>query len=142
MAEYIEYRTSVRDHYKITRLAKLLDCHYAEALGNISLIWTWAAHHENTNGCLKKLNQEEIIAIAKYEGKKKPEEFIKALVDTALIDPDMTIHDWGEYGISALIDARERKRKSRIKKSQPRREEVNSEGQRRLSDLTRKVLHG
>lgn len=115
MAEYIEYHIALINHHKVARLAKMLDCHYAEALGAVSLLWVWATTQNREDGYLDRFTPDEIVAGCRYEGAKDSTLFVKALQDSKLLDPDMKIHDWEKHGTRILRESRERARKHREK---------------------------
>ena len=109
---WIEFHEQLRDHYKVHRFAKLLKVPYAQALGHLACLWTWAAGTAR-DGHLKRFTDDEIAYAARWEGQSNG--FVTHLVEAELLDKDHSIHDWNQYGIKALESARKRQAKWRLK---------------------------
>ena len=97
---WIEFNLKLRDHWKINRLKDILQVRYAEALGLVSCLWTWAGEYAE-NGSLRPFTSQEIEDAMRWEGEKG--RALKAFYDCKLLDKDKQVHDWKKHGIRLLL---------------------------------------
>ena len=112
MASWIEFHTSLRDHWKIDRLKDALNIPYAHALGLIGCVWTWAATQAQ-NGDLSRFTDAEISRAARWEGRW--DGFKNVLKSCGLLDDKEKINDWHKHGIRILKSSRKRQEEHRKK---------------------------
>ena len=117
MALWIEFHVALRDHYKVTRLAKLLGIKYTEALGTLGCLWTWASVNRR-EGDLTKIEPDEIAHACRWDG--EPDKLIKALQRAEFLD-ELKIHDWNDHGLRLLNNARDRMKEYRDTKRKAKR---------------------
>lgn len=100
---WIESHQALRDHPKVARLCRLLDCSRREAVGMLHLLWWWALDHAE-DGDVSDYDALDLALAADWEG--DPEVFVKALLtcgpgrrDGFLEDDGdrLVLHDWWEY---------------------------------------------
>lgn len=103
---WIELHQSLRTNPKVTRLATKLGIDRNAATGLLVNLWLWAIDHAE-NGQLRRYTDEELAEAVFWRG--NPNELRCAMRDAGWEDSDETIHDWEEYGIRLLIQARRRK---------------------------------
>lgn len=109
---WIEFHLALRDHWKIDRLAFLLECDYATALGYMACLWCWTASNAPT-GNLKQFSDKELCKAAKIPLEKAIKDTLKQV---RLLDKNDRIHDWGKHGIRLLESTRSRVKKCRLQK--------------------------
>lgn len=107
---WIEFHTELRDHWKINRLKDSLGIKYAEALGLMGCLWTWAAI-QSPKGNLSGFTDAEIASASRYDGDAKM--FKNSLKTAKLLDASGRLHDWHKHGIRLLNNARNRVKKHR-----------------------------
>ena len=112
---WIELHQTLRDHPKVIRLAEKLAVHPAEATGLLVNLWLWAVAYAE-DGQLRRYTDAEIAQASRWFGQSG--DLRCALRETGWEDSDGTIHDWEEYGIRFLLQAR--KRKARFLKKKQR----------------------
>ena len=103
---WIEYHLTLREFWKVQRLADLLQIPYAHALGLVSCLWVWTAANQG-DGNLARFNDQEIARAARWEGTVNG--FRGYLVQSELLDKDGKLHQWDRYGTRVLTQARMRK---------------------------------
>lgn len=106
---WIKSHQELRNHPKTCRLARFCGIPTAQAIGHLHILW-WSALDYAADGDLSTLDDEEIAALAGWDGNAT--EFVKALCKAGFIDESdggYAIHDWGEYA-GKLVDDREKKR--------------------------------
>ena len=103
---WIELHQSLRDHPKVIRLAEKLAVHPAEATGLLVNLWLWAVAYAE-DGQLRRYTDAEIAQASRWFGQSG--DLRCALRETGWEDSDGTIHDWEQYGIRFLLQARRRK---------------------------------
>lgn len=111
---WIEFHETLRDHYKVGRLADTLEIPYPHALGLIACLWTWAVGNAR-DGDLSKFTEQEIGRACRFDG--PAEKAVGALKSAGLLEGDMTLHDWKAHGTRLLDEARLRVQRSRFKDS-------------------------
>src|SRR3990167_1356489 len=117
---WIELHQSLRTNPKVTRLAAKLGVTRAHATGLLANLWLWAVDHA-WDGQLRKYSDLEIAEAAWWNvGPGRDEaSFRLALRETGWEDSDGTLHDWKEYGVRLIDQARHRKRKWRKHQGKP-----------------------
>jgi hypothetical protein len=106
---WIEYHTALRDHWKVDRLATLLNKEYVYALGAISCLWLWVAEYAQ-NGDISRFSDVEIRKFCRCNDQN----FSKnALKECGLLNEDDRINDWNKYGIRVLKSSRKRQKEYR-----------------------------
>ena len=118
---WIEYHTTLRDFWKIKRLARLLHIPYAYALGLVSCLWTWAAENK-PDGNLSKFQDAEIAEAATWEGPVNG--FVGYLTTCELLDPDGRLHDWNQHGLRIILESRRRQQAYRDRQALPLRKSL------------------
>ena len=108
---WIEYHQELRDHLKVSRLASSLTIPYTQALGLISCLWLWAATNA-PDGDLSQVSNSELLHACRGENMEGLT-LKKRLVESGLVDKNMVIHKWSEYGIKHLVASRLRQKKFR-----------------------------
>src|SRR3990167_3447887 len=103
---WIELHQTLRDPPKVIRLAEKLAVHPAEATGLLVNLWLWAVAYAE-DGQLRRYTDAEIAQASRWFG--QPGDLRCALRETGWEDSDGTIHDWEQYGIRFLLQARRRK---------------------------------
>ena len=106
---WIKSYQELRHHPKASRLSRFCGIPLAQAIGHLHIFW-WSALDYAQDGDLSALDDEEIAALAGWDGDAVA--FVEALNKAGFIDKaggGYAIHDWGEYA-GRLIDDRERKR--------------------------------
>lgn len=119
---WIESHQALRDHPKVARLCRLLDCSRVEAVGMLHLLWWWALDHAE-DGDVSDYDALDLALAADWEG--DPEVFVKGLLtcgpgrrDGFLADEGdrLVLHDWWEYAgklVARRRQDRERKATAR-----------------------------
>ena len=124
---WIELHQSLRTNPKVTRLAIKLGIDRNASTGLLVNLWLWAIDHAE-DGQLRRYTDEEVAEAVFWRG--NPNELRCAMRDAGWEDSDGTIHDWEEYGIRLLTQARLRKfrwlkKKRGLKRTfQPRSEHI------------------
>ena len=106
---WIEFHIALRDHWKIDRLAFLLECDYAAALGHLACLWCWTATNA-PNGTLKNFSDKELCKAARLPLEKCLKDVLKQV---KLMDANDRIHDWGKHGLKYLVAKRYRQKEYR-----------------------------
>jgi hypothetical protein len=106
---WIEYHTALRDHWKIKRLATILEVDYLYALGAVSCLWLWVAEY-SPNGDIKRFSDAEIRDAARCNLLKFS---FEALKKCELINEKGKINDWNKHGLKLLVSTRKRVREYR-----------------------------
>lgn len=112
MIPWIQVYSNLIKHPKTTNLADELSLTSkdaspnAVAAGMLVSLWLWAAQNA-TDGDLGGCSDRAIAEAAEY--KKKPADFVAALIKTKWLDKDRKLHDWDEYA-TLLHDLDERQR--------------------------------
>lgn len=131
---WIESHQALRDHPKVARLCRLLDCSRKEAIGSLHLLWWWALDNAE-DGDVSDYDSLDLALAADWEG--DPEQFVKALLacgpgsrDGFLADDGdrLVLHDWWEYAGKLVA----RRRLDRERKAKQRT--AAEQGVRRKSD--------
>ena len=113
---WISIHQQIRDHRKTRNLFRTLGINRAEAIGTLTLIWTWAVDNCNQEGELLSVTKEDIADAAYW--RKDPSVLYSALVDTGWIDDDkgkMYLHDWSDFN-KPFYDYIARKEKDKQRK--------------------------
>jgi len=109
---WIEYHTALRDHWKIKRLASILEKDYVYALGVISCLWLWVAEYA-PDGDINRFSDDEIRDASRC----KLEKFsLQTLKNCELVNQKGFINDWNKHGLKLLKSNRKRVREWRKKK--------------------------
>ena len=129
MIPWIQIYSNLISHPKTARLADALKLTSKDtspnvvAAGMLVSLWTWAIQNAHT-GDLSGCSDRTIADAARF--RRKPETFVKALVDCGWLDADRHLHDWEEY-TNQLIDRIERqKRKTKERVQRYRNKNVTS----------------
>lgn len=109
---WIEYHTALRDHWKIKRLATILEVDYLHALGAVSCLWLWVAEYA-PDGDINRFSDVEICDAARCNLKKFSKE---ALKKCELINDKGKINDWNKHGLKLLESNRKRVKECRLRK--------------------------
>ena len=109
---WIEYHTALRDHWKIKRLARILEVDYIYALGAISCLWLWCAEYAK-DGNVTRFSDDEIRDAARCNSQKFS---IEALKKCELINDKGKINDWNKHGLKLLASTRKRVKECRERK--------------------------
>lgn len=108
---WIEYHLSLREFWKVDRLAARLGIRYTEALGVVSCLWCWAGNNAK-DGRLKKFTDLEIAKAARWEG--PADNFKEILRSCRLLDKGTDkIHDWDKHGLRLIEESRRRQKEYR-----------------------------
>lgn len=110
---WIEVHQELRNHPKVIRLASILQCPIATALGYIVSLWLWAVSYAR-DGNLTKFSDAEIGHGANFDG--DPKILVTALVEASLLDRTdlkLTLHDWKNYSLKFLNNEKRRVAKHR-----------------------------
>lgn len=134
---WIHVEAGVRDHPKIRKLARDCGVDYATGLGTVVMLWTWTIEHA-ADGNLSRYDPDDIECAAGWTG--EPGKWYASAVARRLIDANeegekiVHIHDWDEHTTSYREAARHRQ--WRAKKAKYQRENAESTGQQRDSNVT------
>lgn len=88
-------------HPKTLRLARSLNASIPTTIGHLHLLWHWALGMA-PDGDVSKYDPEDIAVGSQWVG--DPAVFVEALIkcgpggSAGFLDPDLTLHDWAEYG--------------------------------------------
>ena len=115
---WIEYHLTLREFWKVQRLADLLQIPYAHALGLVSCLWVWAAANQG-DGNLARFSDQEIARAARWEGSVNG--FRGYLVQSELLDKDGKVHRWDRYGTRVLGESRRKQQEYRDRLKAKRR---------------------
>ena len=116
---WIELHQSLRTNPKVKRFADRLGIERAHATGILCNLWLWAVDHAK-DGRLKRYEDGEIAEACWWQGDVR--KLRTALKESGWEDSDGTIHDWSEYGIRLIEQAKQRKQRW-LKGQQPSRKE-------------------
>lgn len=108
---YIEFHDGLRDEVKVHRLAKSLAIPYPTALGHLACLWLWTANSAPEDGSLEDFTPEEIAHGALWSGDAAA--FLGALQRASLVDKDLVVHNWTQYGVRLLLNNRKAVRRFR-----------------------------
>jgi hypothetical protein len=111
---WIRVESTVREHRKVTRMARALNIPRPCALGYLVTLWTWAADH-SPDGELVDLTAEELADAAQWGGDAQA--LVSALLSAGLLDrtdEGWMLHDWMDY--ADRLKAAKRKAKSRAER--------------------------
>lgn len=95
---WVSVHQPIRDHRKTRDLFRTLNIKRAEAVGTLTLLWTWAIDNCDKNGKLLSCTIDDIAAAAYWDG--DPNTLYDALVKTGWIDEKadgMYLHDWYDF---------------------------------------------
>jgi hypothetical protein len=98
---WVQSHSNLRGHPKLKRAARMAGCSQPEMAGHLHFLWWWALDTQ-PDGDLSAYDPEDIAEAAGFTG--DADLFVTALVDCGpgdkhgFLDPDMTLHDWDEYG--------------------------------------------
>ena len=95
---WISVHQQIRDHRKTRNLFRALNINRAEAIGTLTLIWSWAVDNCNQEGELLSVTKEDIADAAYW--RQDPDVLYNALVETGWIDEldgKIYLHDWYEF---------------------------------------------
>ncbi len=110
---WLELHQTLPQNKKTLRLMSLLRIDTPQAVGHLCMLWLWAIDNA-PEGDLKPFLDGEIAYIAGW--KKKPSDFVEALMASGFLNAEKEIHDWCNYA-GKLIDKRksdaERKKQTR-----------------------------
>lgn len=133
---WIESHQALRDHPKVARLCRLLDCSRREAVGMLHLLWWWALDNAE-DGDVSDYDSLDLALAADWEG--DPEVFVKALLtcgpgrrDGFLEDDGdrLVLHDWWEYAGKLVARRRlDRERKATARAASEQGVQRTSDGQ-------------
>lgn len=104
---WIEVHQSLPTHRKTKKLARELGFKgpggIAQAVGHLIMLWLWSVDNA-PDGSLSQIDPHDVADAAGWA--KEPDRFIRALLESGYLDPDLSIHDWSDY-IESLITQRE-----------------------------------
>lgn len=106
---WIEFHLALRDHWKIKRLADMMEVEYITALGAVSCLWCWVAEY-SPKGFINKFSTTEIRDAARCSNEKFT---FEALKSCELINEKGQVNDWNKHGIKLLESTRKRMKKYR-----------------------------
>ena len=125
---WLQAEQSLATNKKTLRLKNLLKVKKAEAIGMLMLLWWWALDNA-PNGDLSPFEPEELAEVMEYSGRgKTPQSLITAMISAGFIDPDMRLHDWGDY-TGQLVEQRASRREQNRIRQQRRREKQRLDGE-------------
>jgi len=104
---WIELHQTLPAHRKIKKLKRLLKIKTPQAVGHVVMLWLWSIDNA-PDGDLSQVDAEDIAEACEWP--KDAEGFVVALKESALIDEDMRLHDWGDY-TGRLVEQRDNKKK-------------------------------
>lgn len=106
--------SSLPNHRKLKKFARMLDVSKAEALGRLALVWIWAAEYAPDGIISPSFDALDVADAAEFHG--SPQGFVEALVEAGFLeyaeDGGLLVHGWQEYSgklIANRAKARERK---------------------------------
>lgn len=109
--------STLREHRKIFALSETLKVPRPHAVGLLVCLWAWALD----NALDGDLGSFPVKAITDACGwMKKPETLIQAFIVCGWVDPDMRLHNWGDYA-GDVLDIENRKRASARERQAKRR---------------------
>lgn len=115
---WLKLQQGVHRNRKIMVLARTLAISRMTAVGHMTSLWLWALDNAQ-DGDISVLGDNEVAMAAEWP-EETAGEFLAAICDAGLIDPDGKIHDWYDYA-GVLIDRRRteaaRKRNERARMS-------------------------
>lgn len=120
---WMAIQQSLPQHRKIMRLRRSLKIGTAQAVGHMCMLWLWCLDSAQ-DGDLSGLLDCDIAEAAGYEG-KKPDEFLRVLIDAGFIDSNMHIHNWDEHA-GQFMDGLERSKaqtRKRVERYRARQKE-------------------
>jgi hypothetical protein len=125
---WIELHDTVRESHKIYQLMEKLKIKRRDAIGMVSMLWTWAL----TAAPDGNLTEFPLRALAEaVDWGKSPETLLNALIDSGWIDRDESeifIHDWDEYTTMYQSQIERKKEKTRERVRQFRERERQLKG--------------
>lgn len=115
---WIESHQVLRDHPKVKRLARLLDCSVAATIGHLHCLWWWAMDYAE-DGDTARYDALDIADACMWEG--DPDQLVEALRGcgpggTSGFLDGTVLHDWDEYGGKLAA----KRRKDRVRKREAR----------------------
>lgn len=99
---WIESHTALARHPKTLRLARGLGATVPAAIGHLHMLWWWAIEYAQ-DGDLSEYDPTEIAVACMWDG--DAELLLRALAAAGFLNPDGTLHDWGDYA-GRLIEQR------------------------------------
>lgn len=106
--------SSLPNHRKLKKFARMLDVSKAEALGRLALVWIWAAEYAPDGVIPPAFDALDVADAAEFPG--SPDGFVEALVEAGFLEyadnGGLLVHDWQAYSgklIANRAKARERK---------------------------------
>lgn len=147
---YIQVDTTLIDHPKTKKLARLLGVSRITAVGHLVALWSWAAQYALDGDLTQYRNEPDVLADG-AEWEAEPEMFVSALIAAKAgnghgfleetIDGRLLLHDWDDY-YGKLIERRradaERKRAERAQTSSAEGEYVRRTSNGHPTDSERK----
>lgn len=121
---WIKVQTSLREHRKISRLARALGIGHAAAIGHLVHLWLYAAD-QSPDGDLSDFDDAEIAYAAAWEGETS--KIVGALRTCGLLDVTedrKALHDWHEYAASWKTATRMRAYRDRVRNERERNASV------------------
>ncbi len=106
---WIEFHTELRDHWKIQRLANILEIEYAHALGIMGCLWLWVAIY-SPKGDISRFSDDEIRDACRNKNINLTKDTLKKC---SLITEKEIINDWDKHGIKLLVSKRKSMKKYR-----------------------------
>lgn len=147
---YIQVDTTLIDHPKTRKLARLLGVSRITAVGHLVALWSWAAQYAIDGDLSNYRNEPDVLADG-AEWEAEPEMFVSALIAAKAgnghgfleetIDGRLLLHDWDDY-YGKLLDRRRadaaRKRAERAQTSCSAAEAVHEMSAGHPQDAPRK----
>lgn len=112
---YAQISETLVDHPKTTRLSRALRINRIQVIGHLTCLWNWAMKIA-PDGDISRVSYRDIADAARYtdaddfeeDADIAAEKFVRALIDCRthedgagfleVVDGDLMIHDWSEYG--------------------------------------------
>lgn len=129
---WIESHQTLGNHPKLFKLAAILNCGRATAVGYLHYLWWWAIDYAPDGNVTRYVTDGDVLRNATHRYEDKSEEsgniMIDALVESGWLDMtedgQFSIHDWATYS-SRLVSMRKanaerQKRFRESKKKQPK----------------------
>jgi hypothetical protein len=98
---WLPSHSTLARHPKLKRAARLAGVSEPAMIGHLHLLWWWALELA-PDGDLSAFDREDVADAAGWDG--DPDALVEALIEcgpgksSGFIEPNMTLHDWDEYG--------------------------------------------
>lgn len=92
---WVESHEEIGDHNKTHKLAEILGCSVATAVGTVHLLWHYTLKVSWQFGDLSKQSHMAIARACWWVG--DPKILVSGFVESGFIEKDMRVHDWAIY---------------------------------------------